>query len=64
MISNDVQHVYLIIAFHSALCGSILTVIALTLCNYKGICALLLIINNVVQHVNLIAALHLALQLQ
>ena len=61
IVSNVAQNVNLIVALQSALCGSILTVIALTL--YKidlDICALLLIISNVVQNVNLIVALQLA----
>ena len=40
VIINVVLNVNLIFAFHSALCGSLLTVIPLTLCNIdKGIVA-------------------------
>ena len=55
----------LIVALHSALCGSILAVNSINIdqykCQDKGICAQLLIICNVEQNVNLIVALQSAL---
>ena len=56
------QSVNLIVANHSALCDSILAVIALTLCSTDLIInSFVLFISNVVQNVNVIAALHVAL---
>ena len=48
------------VALHSALCGSMLPVIALVFCNthHVRICAMLLTISNVVLNINLSVALH------
>ena len=59
--SNVVLYVDLKVALHSALCGSMLSVMALIYNIDKGCSALLLIISNAVQNVNLIVALHSAL---